>query len=1075
MITIDPFRLIAVELCAALRASAGRNREGALILLRAQILLAACLSLSAACAAVVVEVGSQHFTLPDGFTIELAAGSMLVPRPMSASFDDHGRLYVTDSSGSNVPAAEQLKDPRSRVLRLEDSHGDGRYDKAVVFADKVMFPSGCLWHEGWVYVAAPPSIWRFRDRDGDGVADEREEWFKGGTLTSCGDDVHGPYAGPDGYIYWTKGEREEQKHERPGKKPIFDAASHVYRARTDGSDLEVIVSGGMDNPVEVAFSSEGEAFFTSTFIDLSQPGRRDGIAHAVYGGVFGKQHEAVEDRRVTRTSPELLHPIVQFGAGAVSGLCRYEGAGFGTEYRDNLFATTFNLHKVSRHVLRPTGAGFTSANSDFVVSDNPDFHPTDVIEDADGSLLVIDTGGWYKMCCPSAGLSKPDVLGGIYRVRRSAQPHLTNAWAGVRGTLPAGPNELIALLAIDSPARQRRAVEQLVKLGQKAVPALELALLNGVSAQRSTQAAWILFRIGDERAFAALTKALANSDPGVRRVAAKCLALAGNRTASLMPLLRSNDPALQRNAAEAFARSPDPRAVASLLQLSAEAGDDVVLEHEAIFGLIQIANSAALYTGLASGDRGKQRASLVALDQMDGSNLQSADVAPFLSASDRRLRETARWITQRHPEWAEHLAGIFRSRLSDAETSGPDKAEWESQLFLLTKSQGGQQLLADLVTQHGFREDSRIAALTTIASAKLSDPPDSWVRAVSHALGTSDGSSPSAVPKDSALLDAALRSARTWSNSVSLVAAVNLIATDGRRSDATRLKALAVLPKGSALALPEFELLRAALDPSKPVLDRTLAAEAFAKARLGPPQLSALTEILKTVGPLELPKVLGAFDAGGDELLGLQLVGALKNAASVSMLRPELLRPHLAKFSDAVQQAGEKLLASVHQNLAQQTARIEAMLKELKRLDGNIRRGHAIFSNTRAACLTCHIMGYQGGQVGPDLTSIGLFRTERDLLESILYPSASFVRNYEPVIITTKNGEEYSGVIKEEKDEAVLLVTGPGAELRLPRTGLREIGPGTISVMPAGLEEQISRQDLADLLAFLKNTRWGTN
>lgn len=219
------------------------EKSGVLILMRVQIFLAACLSLSAAYAAVVVEVGAQHFTLPDGFTIELAAGSTLVPRPMSASFDDHGRLYVTDSSGSNVPAAEQLKDPRSRVLRLEDSHGDGRYDKAVVFADNVMFPSGCLWHEGWVYVAAPPSIWRFRDRDGDGVADEREEWFKGGTLTSCGDDVHGPYAGPDGYIYWTKGEREEQKHERPGKKPIFDAASHVYRARTDGSDLDVIVSG----------------------------------------------------------------------------------------------------------------------------------------------------------------------------------------------------------------------------------------------------------------------------------------------------------------------------------------------------------------------------------------------------------------------------------------------------------------------------------------------------------------------------------------------------------------------------------------------------------------------------------------------------------------------------------------------------------------------------------------------------------------------------------------------------------------------------------------------------------------
>src|SRR3546814_9217684 len=55
------------------------------------------------------------------------------------------------------------------------------------------------------------------------------------------------------------------------------------------------------------------------------------------------------------------------------------------------------------------------SDSDFLVSDNTDFHPTDVIEDADGSLLVIDTGGWYKLCCPTSQLWKPDVLGAIYR------------------------------------------------------------------------------------------------------------------------------------------------------------------------------------------------------------------------------------------------------------------------------------------------------------------------------------------------------------------------------------------------------------------------------------------------------------------------------------------------------------------------------------------------------------------------------------------------------------------------------------------------------------------------------------
>ena len=64
------------------------------------------------------------------------------------------------------------------------------------------------------------------------------------------------------------------------------------------------------------------------------------------------------------------------------------------------------------------GGDLRTADSDFVVSDDRDFHPTDVLEDADGSLLIVDTGGWYKLCCPTSQLHKPDILGAIYRVRK---------------------------------------------------------------------------------------------------------------------------------------------------------------------------------------------------------------------------------------------------------------------------------------------------------------------------------------------------------------------------------------------------------------------------------------------------------------------------------------------------------------------------------------------------------------------------------------------------------------------------------------------------------------------------------
>jgi putative heme-binding domain-containing protein len=118
-------------------------------------------------------------------------------------------------------------------------------------------------------------------------------------------------------------------------------------------------------------------------------------------------------------------------------------------------------------------------------------------------------------------------------------------------------------------------------------------------------------------------------------------------------------------------------------------------------------------------------------------------------------------------------------------------------------------------------------------------------------------------------------------------------------------------------------------------------------------------------------------------------------------------------------------------------------------------------------------MGYLGGHVGPDLTSIGQIRTERDLLESIVYPSASFVRSFEPYVVRTKSDDEYSGVLRKDAANEIILATGPTTEVRIDRADIVDMRPGTVSVMPAGLEQQLSRQELADLVAFLKATKWG--
>src|SRR6185369_9931693 len=250
----------------------------------------------------------QTFTLPDGFEMEQIAGPPLVDRPISASFDEGGRLYVTDSSGSNDKVEKQEQEKPHRVMRLEAADDRGHFNKSALFADHLMFPEGCLWLDGSLYVSAPPSIWKLTDTNSDGVADVRIEWFKGKTLTGCANDLHGPYAGPDGWIYWCKGAFAKQTYARPGKAPLVTRAAHIFRCRPDGTGVEPVMTGGMDNPVGLAWSPEGELFLSGTFFQHPAGGKRDGLIHAIYGGVYGKVHDVLDGHiRTGELLPIMTH------------------------------------------------------------------------------------------------------------------------------------------------------------------------------------------------------------------------------------------------------------------------------------------------------------------------------------------------------------------------------------------------------------------------------------------------------------------------------------------------------------------------------------------------------------------------------------------------------------------------------------------------------------------------------------------------------------------------------------------------------------------------------------------------
>ena len=548
---------------------------------RVSIAFGLLVATAALASATEVKLDGHTFQVPAGFSIQRIAGPPLVQRPIHMCFDANGVLYVTDSSGNTDKATVQLKDPQHRVLRLVDRNGDGTFDESTVFADKLPFPEGILVHDGSVYVGAPPHIWKLRDSNGDHVADERTVWFDGGSIERCGNDMHGPYLGPDGFFYWCKGAFAPQTHELSDGKTIHTRAAHIYRARPDGSQLEMITTGGMNNPVGLAFSETGERFLSGTFFDLSQPGRRDGILHAIYGGTYGRKND-----RVLAPLPNtgnLLPILTQLGPAAPSGMVmpRHHASGL----QGDLICTEFNTRRLSRHRLSKSGSSNSAITSTFLESDQTDFHPTDVIEDADGSLLVADTGSWYMICCPTSKIAKPDILGAIYRIQRQSSQPPTDP----RGLKLDWNQPQVSWLSDQRPTVATRAIDA-------------LAIESNIDALRRASAhipaVWSLHRIPSPHARDAVREFLNSENSDVRAAAIHSVALWRDRNAlkPLMELLSDDNPQIVRLAAMALGRIGKIEAVAPLLD-SWSTEMDPFLRHATIYALFEIGDVRSLPTG----------------------------------------------------------------------------------------------------------------------------------------------------------------------------------------------------------------------------------------------------------------------------------------------------------------------------------------------------------------------------------------------------------------------------------------------------------------------------------------------
>lgn len=522
---------------------------------------------------------------------------------------------------------------------------------------------------------------------------------------------------------------------------------------------------------------------------------------------------------------------------------------------------------------------------------------------------------------------------------------------------------------------------------------------------------------------------------------------------------------------EAIGRIQDQKTVADILRiagtLTSTQHDDSgspsdaaerIREHACIYALIETAAPQETRAGLTSTSPRTQRAALVALDQMPNGGLSADDVLAHLNANDSALRSTAVWILRRHSDWGETLASYFETRLAKAESLSQDESELTANLLA---SLAESPTIQSLIQKHlnGNHKPAAELCLNAIAQTTLSTAPPTWLDALNEQLTQATDSNISTI------IAAVLNLRLPKDGHPALQQSLASIATKQSLPADIRLSALSAAGANREIDENTFQMLLLQIMSDQSLNDRTAACNCLASAALTADQLNTLLDATQHIGPMDLPRLLPTFERESSEAFGLKLIETLTTSKGVRGLRADLISQMLKKYPASVQTAGLKLQRLLNSSLEEQTAQLEKTLATLP--DGDTRRGHEVFMSKKAACNSCHKLGYGGGRLGPDLTSIGRVRNRRDLLEAMMFPSISIVRGYEPVSVELNDGRVVSGIVTSESGNEIVISVDAQKTHRISRADIAEIVPSSVSPMPNGLATALTQQEIADVIAFL--------
>jgi putative membrane-bound dehydrogenase-like protein len=548
---------------------------------------------------------AASFRIQDGFRMELLAAEPLVTSPVAMTYDENGRAYVCEmrdypytDKARHKPNQENPTDaPIGRVTLLEDTDGDGRFDKSTVFADGLSWPTGVACWKGGVFVCATPDIWYFKDTNGDGKADIRRKVFTGFRKLNVQAVINNLVWGLDNEIHGAGSSNGGQIRpgDQPDAKPIV-MSRHDFRFDPVAERFELLSGGARFGG---SFDDWGNRFLCNIRNPVQHvvlPARylarnphlpvRSAIHDAA---AFGDQlpvyrisaFEPWREVRARRWAGErdTINPRSELIGGGVftstSGLTIYRGAAYPEKFHGAAVLGEVANNVIHAERLVSDGATFKATpmfnKVEFVASTDIWFRPVNFVNAPDGTLHVVDMyreNIEHPWSIPDDIHAAVDLESGRDRGRlwRLTPPNFKPSKPPRLGH--ASTAELVATL--ESPNSWWRETAQRLlfeRQDKSVVPALHQLVKSGKTPQARLHALWLLQGLVALSDNDVLT-GLKDKTAGVRENA---LRLAEGRPAllpSVLALANDPDPRVRFQLAFTLGELSDPRALDALAAIA---------------------------------------------------------------------------------------------------------------------------------------------------------------------------------------------------------------------------------------------------------------------------------------------------------------------------------------------------------------------------------------------------------------------------------------------------------------------------------------------------------------------------